>query len=87
MRTGSRPCRAVRAAGIEMCCGGIIGMGESVRDRAAMLHVLAEFDPHPESVPINALVAVPGTPLGRAGTNRSARVRADDRDGAHRPAG
>ena len=55
--------RAVRAAGIEMCCGGIIGMGESVRDRAAMLAVLAGFDPHPESVPINALVAVRGTPL------------------------
>jgi biotin synthase len=57
--------RAVRAAGIEMCCGGIIGMGESVCDRAAMLAVLAAFDPHPESVPINALVAVEGTPLGR----------------------
>lgn len=56
--------RAVRAAGIEMCCGGIIGMGESVHDRAAMLAVLASFDPHPESVPINALVAVAGTPLG-----------------------
>ncbi|HLH12601.1 MAG TPA: biotin synthase BioB [Methylovirgula sp.] len=56
--------QAIRAAGIEMCCGGIIGMGESVRDRAAMLQVLASFDPHPESVPINALVAVAGTPLG-----------------------
>jgi biotin synthase len=56
--------KAVRSAGIEMCCGGIIGMGESVRDRAAMLAVLAAFDPHPESVPINALVAVAGTPLG-----------------------
>ncbi|HEY0145350.1 MAG: biotin synthase BioB [Methylovirgula sp.] len=55
--------RAVRAAGIEMCCGGIVGMGESVHDRAAMLAVLAAFDPHPESVPINALVAVDGTPL------------------------
>ncbi len=55
--------RAVRGAGIEMCCGGIIGMGESVHDRAAMLAVLAAFDPHPESVPINALVAVHGTPL------------------------
>ncbi|MGP8232885.1 MAG: biotin synthase BioB [Methylovirgula sp.] len=55
--------RAVRGAGIEMCCGGIIGMGESVRDRAAMLAVLAAFDPHPESVPINALAAVAGTPL------------------------
>jgi biotin synthase len=55
--------KAVRSAGIEMCCGGIIGMGESARDRAAMLAVLAGFDPHPESVPINALVAVKGTPL------------------------
>jgi biotin synthase len=55
--------KAVRGAGIEMCCGGIIGMGESVHDRAAMLAVLAGFDPHPESVPINALVAVSGTPL------------------------
>ena len=55
--------RAVRGAGIEMCCGGIIGMGEGVRDRAAMLQVLATFDPHPESVPINALVPVAGTPL------------------------
>jgi biotin synthase len=55
--------KAVRGAGIEMCCGGIIGMGERVHDRAAMLAVLAGFDPHPESVPINALVAVRGTPL------------------------
>jgi biotin synthase len=57
--------RAVRTAGIEMCCGGIIGMGESVKDRAAMLHALVSFDPHPESVPINALVPVAGTPLGQ----------------------
>jgi biotin synthase len=60
--------RAVRAAGLQMCCGGIIGMGESVRDRASMLHVLSGFDPHPESVPINALVPVEGTPLGRRET-------------------
>lgn len=53
----------VRNAGIELCCGGIIGMGENVRDRAAMLQVLANFAPHPESVPINALVPVEGTPL------------------------
>ncbi|MCL2384460.1 MAG: biotin synthase BioB [Alphaproteobacteria bacterium] len=56
--------KAVRAAGLEMCCGGIIGMGETIPDRAAMLQVLAGFDPHPESVPINALVPVEGTPLG-----------------------
>ena len=53
----------VRAHGIELCCGGIIGMGESTRDRAAMLQVLANFAPHPESVPINAFVPVEGTPL------------------------
>lgn len=53
----------VRAYGIELCCGGIIGMGETVRDRASMLQVLAAMDPHPESVPINALVPVAGTPL------------------------
>ncbi len=55
--------KAVRGAGLEMCCGGIIGMGEASRDRAGMLQVLAGFDPHPESVPINTLVAVAGTPL------------------------
>ena len=54
---------AVRGAGIDLCCGGIIGMGESIRDRASMLRVLAGFAPHPESVPINALVPVEGTPL------------------------
>ncbi|WP_411868959.1 biotin synthase BioB [Vulcanococcus limneticus] len=53
----------VRRAGISMCCGGIIGMGESTTDRASLLQVLASLDPHPESVPINALVAVEGTPL------------------------
>ncbi|HUI20595.1 MAG TPA: biotin synthase BioB [Methylocella sp.] len=57
--------RAVRAASLQMCCGGIIGMGETARDRASMLQVLASFDPHPESVPINALVPVEGTPLGK----------------------
>lgn len=55
--------QCVRDAGITVCCGGIIGMGESERDRASMLQVLATMDPHPESVPINALVPVPGTPL------------------------
>lgn len=53
----------VRRAGITVCSGGIIGMGESVADRAAMLHTLANLDPPPESVPINALVPVKGTPL------------------------
>jgi biotin synthase len=53
----------VRSAGIQLCCGGIIGLGESGADRASLLQVLANLDPHPESVPINALVAVEGTPL------------------------
>jgi biotin synthase len=53
----------VRAAGIRVCCGGIVGMGESRADRAALIAQLARLDPHPESVPINALVAVEGTPL------------------------
>lgn len=53
----------VRRAGITMCCGGIIGMGETLTDRASLLQVLASMEPHPESVPINALVAVEGTPL------------------------
>jgi biotin synthase len=53
----------VRAAGITVCTGGIIGMGEGVEDRCAMLVELARLEPHPESVPINALVRVPGTPL------------------------
>jgi len=55
--------RRVREAGISVCSGGIIGMGESISDRCALLAVLANQDVHPESVPINALVAVPGTPL------------------------
>ncbi len=53
----------VRSAGITLCCGGIIGMGESISDRASLLRVLANLDPHPESVPINGLVAVEGTAL------------------------
>ena len=53
----------VRKAGITVCSGGIIGMGESLDDRAGMLMTLANLEPQPESVPINALVATPGTPL------------------------
>mgnify|MGYP001325174090 FL=1 len=53
----------VRKAGISVCCGGIIGMGETWDDRAKMLEVLANLDPFPESVPINALVPTRGTPL------------------------
>lgn len=55
--------RHVRAAGIGVCCGGILGMGESLDDRMRMLIELSCLDPHPESVPINSLVAVAGTPL------------------------
>ncbi len=53
----------VRDAGISVCCGGIIGMGETEDDRIDLLHTLATLPEPPESVPINALVAVPGTPL------------------------
>ena len=58
-----RTIRAVRRAGITVCCGGIIGMGESNEDRIGLLHQLANLEPHPESVPINMLVRVEGTPL------------------------
>ena len=55
--------RHVRAAGIHVCCGGIIGMGEAPVHRAGLIAQLANLDPYPESVPINSLVPVPGTPL------------------------
>ncbi len=55
--------RHVRAAGMSICCGGIVGMGESRRHRAGLIAQLARMQPHPESVPINMLVKVPGTPL------------------------
>lgn len=54
----------VREAGISVCCGGILGLGEEENDRVGLLHVLATLPEHPESVPINALVSVEGTPLG-----------------------
>ena len=57
---------AVRDAGLKVCCGGIVGMGESVTDRAKLLLTLANLPEHPESVPINQLVQVPGTPLNGA---------------------
>lgn len=56
----------VRAAGIEVCCGGILGMGESREDRIGLLAELANLAPPPESVPINALVPVEGTPMGNS---------------------
>ncbi len=58
--------RAVRSAGMNVCCGGIVGMGEEAQDRAELLHVLATLPEHPESVPINQLVRVAGTPLADA---------------------
>jgi biotin synthase len=57
---------AVREAGLKVCCGGIIGMGESAADRAQLLRTLANLPQHPESVPINQLVRVAGTPLADA---------------------
>jgi biotin synthase len=57
----------VRGAGVKVCCGGIVGMGETRDDRVGFLHALATLTPHPESVPINELVPVPGTPLEQEG--------------------
>jgi biotin synthase len=57
---------AVRDAGMKICCGGIVGMGETITDRAQLLVTLANLPQHPESVPINQLVPVPGTPLEHA---------------------
>jgi biotin synthase len=54
---------AVQESGMSVCCGGIIGMGESENDRLRMLEILSNLDPPPESVPINCLMAMPGTPL------------------------
>lgn len=58
--------KVVSAAGISVCCGGILGLGESVQDRLELLEVLCGLEPAPESIPINCLVAVPGTPLEQA---------------------
>jgi len=55
--------RHVQEAGLSVCCGGIVGMGESARDRCAMLAQLGRLDPHPESLPVNLLVRTAGTPL------------------------
>jgi biotin synthase len=57
---------AVRAAGINVCCGGIVGMGESAADRIGLIHALATLPTHPESVPINALIPIEGTPTALA---------------------
>ncbi|WP_339045226.1 biotin synthase BioB [Candidatus Mesenet endosymbiont of Agriotes lineatus] len=58
--------KCVRASGIKVCCGGIIGMGETNEDRVKMLVILANLDEPPESVPINMLIKIPGTPLENA---------------------
>jgi biotin synthase len=63
-----RTLTAVRRAGITVCCGGILGMGEKDTDRVGLLHQLATLEPHPESVPINMLVRVEGTPLANVPT-------------------
>jgi len=55
--------KRVRKAGINVCCGGIIGLGETIVDRASLLEILSNMNPHPESVPINSLVAIEGTRL------------------------
>ncbi len=57
----------VRAAGIKVCCGGIVGMGEEAQDRVDMLVTLANLAEHPESVPVNLLIPIPGTPLADTG--------------------
>jgi biotin synthase len=58
-----RTIAAVQESGMSVCCGGIVGMGESVDDRLRMIEVLSELNPPPDSVPINCLMAMPGTPL------------------------
>src|ERR1700737_1974191 len=58
-----RTIAAVQESGMSVCCGGIIGMGESIDDRLRMIEVLSELDPQPQSVPINCLMAMAGTPL------------------------
>ena len=55
--------RHVQDAGMSVCCGGILGLGETIEDRLKMLEVISEFNPPPESIPINALMPMPGTPL------------------------
>ena len=77
----------VRAAGMKVCCGGIVGMGEQASDRIEMLTTLANLPEHPESVPINMLIPIPGTPLANADADRADRVRAHRRAGTDHDAG
>ena len=64
----------VRAEGISVCCGGIVGMGEARRDRAGLLHALGTLPDHPQSLPINALVPIEGTPLGEKVVAEEGRI-------------
>jgi len=66
----------VRNAGMSTCCGGIVGMGESRRDRAGLLHALATLPAHPDSLPVNGLVPVSGTPLGDKVTAEGTQIDA-----------
>ncbi len=74
--------RAVQASGMSVCCGGIIGMGETELDRLKLLEVLCGFDPAPESVPINCLMPMDGTPLAGQAPRGYFPARAADRDDA-----
>ena len=85
-RTGSTRSRRCATADMKVCCGGIVGMGESRDDRARLLMTLANLPQHPESVPINQLVRVPGTPLDGTAPRRSVRFRAHHRGRAHHDA-
>ena len=76
----------MRNAGINVCCGGIVGMGEIAPQRAALIAQLANLDPIPSSVPINHLVQVEGTPLHGPAQARPVRIRAHDRGRAHHDA-
>jgi len=62
-----RTIRNAQDAGMSVCCGGILGLGETIEDRLKMLEVISSFNPQPESVPINALMPMPGTPLAENG--------------------
>jgi biotin synthase len=64
----------VRDAGVSVCAGGIIGLGEGDKDRVGLLQTLATLPEHPESVPINALVAVEGTPLAESGAAQAPKA-------------
>jgi biotin synthase len=64
----------VRAVGMSTCCGGIVGMGESRADRAGLLHALATLPEHPDSLPINALMPITGTPLGDKVINEQSQI-------------